>query len=254
MDKTMRKTIVILSIFFSILVLVSSSPSAEVTPEFAKWKWLFGTWLGVLEGTREKTRSMEVKDIVVSSDGHIRANALYGTTDGKMQPIRISLISESGFRLSFETPAKPPSKIDVTRITASRLDGTFKRDNRERSIRFWKLEDRSFDPKLSIFLGDWEGIWSSNVPARLTIEHIDLTAASVRYEWGSHDVDDEYGRKFGPGWIRANARITSEQKLEFESLDRSYRFVFELTSDHKYLDGGLVSGSNRIRMKRAQPR
>ena len=247
--RVMWKLVLFLGVTFSVLAAPTASELAEESA-----KWILGSWLGVLEGRGEKTRSMEITEIVIAADGSVTARAVYGITGEKMSPIKIAIDrrEDTGIRLSFETPARPPSVIKLSRVTDWRFVGTFEREKLPaRSIRFWKTESQpvGIDPQPLSFLGRWEGIWTNGLEVRLEVTHLDSTGASVRYSWGNLEtVRDPWGQTvvlnppIREGWIRHNATI-SKGVLEFVRLDREHTFSFELTRNGRYVSGRL-SGPN----------
>lgn len=110
------------------------------------------------------------------------------------------------------------------------------------------------DPRSAPWLGLWEGTWANGVRARLYVERMGSSAATVRYEWEHHVFRD--GTIMNAGSVYREVEVTQDGKLEWQvptgQSGSGNQFSFMLFPDGPYLVGKMSSGrfNSSIQMNR----
>lgn len=110
------------------------------------------------------------------------------------------------------------------------------------------------EPRFAPWLGLWEGTWANGPRARLYVERMDSSAATVRYEWDDHVFRD--GTIMKAGSVYREVKVTQDGKLEWKvpagQSGGGNQFSFTLFSDGPYLVGKVSSGrfNSSIQMNR----
>jgi hypothetical protein len=166
--------------------------------------WLRGEWEGVIHGSKT-TRTLIVDEI----GDPAKIAARYGISERSLPPLKTPSVArgtDGEFAVVFETNAKPPSLIQLKRITPWRMDGTFERDGNSTPIRFWKKGAPAQSGSVVVFVGSWEGNWRNGLDTKFRVDYIDATGASFTY-WNGN-LSSVGIRE---SWNRFNASIANEE-------------------------------------------
>jgi hypothetical protein len=204
---------------------VTSNQSAS--PEL---RWAIGKWRG-FQHSSKSTWALEIAE----KDGKLNGSFMFVTDTSKMYATPINIGAKT---LVFQNAAK--EEFVLNRSSDNRLDGIYTDTNRlERVVRFWKEGEANTNP----LLGTWEGIWDIGQKARFTVEQIDSTTATVRYDVGPAGNDSK------GGWNRYNASVVGKGELRVEY--RDILITLDLSKDQKtlkaeYLRSGNTTGKTNL--------
>jgi hypothetical protein len=181
---------------------VSISPNGEfrVGPDTRYMAYKLSGNKKSLEGelftSGEKTSSISAEKKIQDSEKLLKPRTVFSasvtngsfmfvTDTSKMYATPINIGAKT---LVFQNAAK--EEFVLNRSSDNRLDGIYTDTNRlERVVRFWKEGEANTNP----LLGTWEGIWDIGQKARFTVEQIDSTTATVRYDVGPAGNDSKGG-------------------------------------------------------------
>lgn len=202
--------------------------SATVTSNQAaspELRWAIGKWRG-FQHRSKSTWALEIAE----KDGKLSGLFMFVTDTSKMYTIPINVGAKT---LIFQNAAK--EEFVLNRNSENRLDGTYTDTNRlERVVRFWKEGEPNANP----LLGIWEGIWDIGQKARFTVEQIDGTAATVRYDYGPAGTDSK------GGWNRYNASVTGNGELLVEYGEVAIKL--DLAKGQKSLKSEYLRSGNTV--------
>jgi hypothetical protein len=184
--------------------------------------WIIGKWTG-FEHASKNTCKFEV----IEEDGKLKPFFMWVDDKNKSKKPYAIEIDFDGNLLTFLSSGK--DKFVLKKATNDRMDGTISNNAKEKTVRFWREGELNASP----FAGVWDGIWDFGRTARFTIERIDNTAATVRYDVGPF-------RDAQAGWTQYNASVVGNGELNIE---------FHRTSDDRDVIIKLVLAKNQKSLK-----
>jgi hypothetical protein len=202
--------------------IANTASSQPFSPEL---RWVVGKWKGSQHWTKN-TWTLEI----VERDGKLNGSFMLVTDKSKMYPISITAGDKT---LVFQSASK--EEFVLNRASDNRMDGKYTNTNRqERTVRFWKEGGIYTNP----LIGVWEGIWDIGRKALFTIEYADVTAATVRYDFGAFGATDK------EGWYLANASVMKSDELRIENPDSFFVIILNLSKDQKSLKAESLRSGN----------